>query len=302
MSTTSPSAAPVPLHIAIEAPPPPAPFAPTVIGSAAGPHNRPSPAPKPTGPDWAALGIELRWKDQETSDCAAILSPVLGPATGAEEYTRYAAGAQRRGESVLVVACTGAGERSYNVFSGTVAPGIHLPGAYGQITANPLPNGVRPELADNLDHAEHELGARLLNSPPNTWFGLKLLQAITHSGRAGSAVIAPKPKEAVLRPILVDGLGNPIAGVWVPADRGASAPGKRPGRPARGRPTRPSSTPCRASACRPRTQSCCWRSRYAPRSTRARCTRSWKQKSPAPAARRPDPGPGGQAPRPTWLT
>ncbi|WP_051812172.1 hypothetical protein [Kitasatospora sp. MBT63] len=221
MSTTSPSAAPVPLHIAIEAPPPPAPFAPTVIGSAAGPHNRPSPAPKPTGPDWAALGIELRWKDQETSDCAAILSPVLGPATGAEEYTRYAAGAQRRGESVLVVACTGAGERSYNVFSGTVAPGIHLPGAYGQITANPLPNGVRPELADNLDHAEHELGARLLNSPPNTWFGLKLLQAITHSGRAGSAVIAPKPKEAVLRPILVDGLGNPIAGVWVPADRSA---------------------------------------------------------------------------------
>ncbi|MFD5434192.1 hypothetical protein ACFWJ4_18810 [Kitasatospora sp. NPDC127067] len=221
MSTTSPSAAPVPLHISVEAPPPPAPFAPTVIGSVAGPGSRPTSEPQPTGPNWAALGIEPRWKGLETSDCAAILSPVLGPATGAEEYTRYAAGALRRGESVLVVACTGAGEHRHNVFSGKVAPGIHLPDRYGQIAASPLPAGVCPHLAGGLDHAEHELGARLLNRPPETWFGLTLLQAASYSGRPGSAVIAPKPKEGVLRPILVDGLGTPIAGVWVPDGGGA---------------------------------------------------------------------------------
>ncbi|MFH8620121.1 hypothetical protein ACH4E8_34270 [Streptomyces sp. NPDC017979] len=77
--------------------------------------------------DWAALGVEPRWKDQETGDCAAVLSPVRGPATGLEPYKRYAAGARQRGETALVVACTGAGERRHNVFSGTVAPGIHLP-------------------------------------------------------------------------------------------------------------------------------------------------------------------------------
>jgi hypothetical protein len=216
MSTLGTGAAPVPLHIVSE---PPSPPAPEVIGTAAGAGRQPSPAPRPGSLNWAALGVEPRWKGQETSDCAAILSPVLGPATGVEGYTRYAEGARRRGETVLVVACIGAGERHHSVFSGTVAPGINLPGLYSSIAANPLPDGASLELANGLDHAEHDLGARLLNRSPGAWFRLTLQQGAPHS--PGVTVLAPKPVKGVLRPILVDGLGAPVAGVWVPADGSA---------------------------------------------------------------------------------
>ncbi|WP_240925394.1 hypothetical protein [Streptomyces sp. 196(2019)] len=213
MSTPGPSAAPIPLHIAGE---PPAPPAPDVIGASAGAGPQPAQAVRPGVVDWAELGVEPRWKDQETGDCAAVLSPVCGPATGLEPYKRYAAGARQRGETALVVACIGAGEHSYNVFSGTVAPGIHLPHYYGSISASPLPTGVSPEIADGLDHAEHDLGTRLLNRPPDNWFGLTHLKE-SGSSRAGVARMWPPPGEGVLRPILVDSLGDPVAGVWMPA-------------------------------------------------------------------------------------
>jgi hypothetical protein len=212
MSMSGPSAAPIPLHIAGERS---APSAPHVIGTSAGPA-RAAPAVGPNVVDWAALGVEPRWKDQETSDCAAVLSPILGPATGLEPYKRYAAGVRKRGETALVVACTGAGRRSHNVFSGTVAPGIHLPHYYGSISANPLPVGEFETHADGLDHAEHELGTRLLNRPPVTWFRLTYLRD-SGSSRPGAARMWPPPGNGELRPILVDGLGHPVAGVWVPA-------------------------------------------------------------------------------------
>ncbi|MDX3579341.1 hypothetical protein PV663_20775, partial [Streptomyces sp. FL07-04A] len=220
MSTSGPSAVPIPLHIVGEPPVPPAPPAPDVLGMSGGPGRRPGPVVRQGGVDWAALGVDPRWKDQETGDCAAVLSPVLGPATGLEPYKRFAAGARQRGETALVVACIGAGKRSHNVFSGPVAPGIHLPGRYGSISANPLPDGVSCELADGLDHAEHDLGTRLLNRPPDTWFRLAYFRE-SGSSRPGVARVWPPPGEGELRPILVDGLGEPVAGVWVPAGGGA---------------------------------------------------------------------------------
>src|SRR5690606_22201053 len=216
-STSGPSAAPIPLHTAGE---PLAPPAPDVIGTSAGAGRRPAPAVRPGVVDWAALGVEPRWRNQETGDCAAILSLFLGPATGLEPYKRYVAGTRKRGETALVVACTGAGKRSHNVFTGTVAPGIHLPHYYGSISANPLPAGVSPELADDLDHAEHDLGTQLLNRPPDTWFRLTYLRE-SKSSRPGVARVWPPPGEGELRPILVDGLGAPVAGVWTPADGSA---------------------------------------------------------------------------------
>ncbi|MFF9795320.1 hypothetical protein [Streptomyces bacillaris] len=165
MSTSALSAAPIPLHIAGE---PAAPPAPDVLGTSTGTERPPAPTARPEAADWAALGVEPRWRGQETGDCAAVLSPHLGPATGREPYKRYAEGARQRGETGLVIACIGAGKHSYNVFSGSVAPGIHLPGHHGQISANPLPAGVSPELTDGLDHAEHGLATRLLNHPPRT--------------------------------------------------------------------------------------------------------------------------------------
>ncbi|MFI0813446.1 hypothetical protein [Streptomyces echinatus] len=79
---------------------------------------------------------------------------------------------------------------------------------------------MSPALADGLDHAEHDLGTRLLNRPPDTWFGLTYLME-SSSSRPGVARVWPPPGEGELRPILVDGLGDTVAGVWMPADGSA---------------------------------------------------------------------------------
>ncbi|MEV7641341.1 hypothetical protein AB0O32_15495 [Streptomyces rubiginosohelvolus] len=215
MSTSALSAAPIPLHIAGE---PAAPPAPVVLGASTGTERPPAPTARPEAADWAALGVEPRWRGQETGDCAAVLSPLSGPATGREPYKRYAEGARQRGETALVIACIGAGKHTHNVFSGTVAPGIHLPGHHGQISASPLPAGVSPELADGLDHAEHDLATRLLKHP--TWFRLTHLKARS-SGHGAARVWPPPQGEGELRPLLVDGLGAPVAGVWMPASGSA---------------------------------------------------------------------------------
>ncbi|MFD4210455.1 hypothetical protein ACFWRG_31205, partial [Micromonospora tulbaghiae] len=62
MSTSGPSAAPIPLHIVGE---PPAPPAPHVLGTSAAPGRQADPAVRPGVLDWTALGVEPRWKDQE---------------------------------------------------------------------------------------------------------------------------------------------------------------------------------------------------------------------------------------------
>ncbi|WP_329353789.1 hypothetical protein [Streptomyces anulatus] len=216
MSTSALSAALIPLHIAGE---PAAPPAPVVIGASTGTERPPAPTARLEAADWAALGVEPRWRGQETGDCAAVLSPLSGPATGREPYKRYAEGARQRGETALVIACIGAGKQTHNVFSDTVASGIHLPRYHGQISASPLPAGVSPELTDGLDHAEHDLATRLLNNPPHTWFRLTHLKD-RPSGH-GAARVYPPPGEGELRPILVDGLGAPVAGVWMPASGSA---------------------------------------------------------------------------------
>ncbi|HLM93147.1 MAG TPA: hypothetical protein VK273_05000, partial [Gaiellaceae bacterium] len=79
-----------------------------------------------------------------------------------------------------------------------------------------LPAGARPSLVPDLPAADRDLGLRLLNrSPDAPWWSLKLAAFDIYPGGGG-------PPERVepggqLEPILVDGLGDPVVGAWVPA-------------------------------------------------------------------------------------
>ncbi|MFJ9521871.1 hypothetical protein ACIRPK_26905 [Kitasatospora sp. NPDC101801] len=213
----------VALHIASE-PSQPAPFAPRILSASTTASTGPDPeAAEPAEPDWQALGVEARWIGTDTSTCAAVLSPVAGPATGSEEFKRYTAGARQRSETALVIASIGAGRTptARNVFDQGFDHKIHLPNPYGWIGGRLLPAGVRPQLADNLDSAERDLALRLRNRRPDSpWWGLTLVRGGPRPGY-GHATIAPQPRKGELRPLLVDSLGNPVAGVWAPDDGSA---------------------------------------------------------------------------------
>ncbi|MBD0675667.1 hypothetical protein [Streptomyces sp. CBMA156] len=211
----------LPIHIARK-PRQPKPFAPIVLSvNSTVPDGQLREEPRPAEPDRAALGVEPRWTGTDTSDCAAVLSPNRGPATEQEAYTRYAAGARQRGETALVIALAGAGPYTRSAFHGDVAPSINLPEDNGAIGLQRLPSGIRPRPADNLDDAEHDLALRLLNRPAEaTWSRLTLQQARIPMAR-GTAIWESGPPTGTLRPILVDGLGDPVAGVWVPDDGSA---------------------------------------------------------------------------------
>ncbi|MFE4517551.1 hypothetical protein ACFRMQ_25530 [Kitasatospora sp. NPDC056783] len=211
----------VPIHIARE-PRQPKPTALLVMSTRSTvPGGQLREEPQPVEPDWTALGVEPRWTGTDTSDCAAILSPDRGPVTEHGAYTRYAAGVRQRGETALVIALAGAGPNTRNVFHGDVAPSINLPENNGAIGVQRLPSGVRPRPADNLDDAERDLALRLLDRPAETtWSRLTLQQARIRTAR-GAAIWESGPPTGTLRPILVDGLGDPVAGVWVPDDGSA---------------------------------------------------------------------------------
>lgn len=54
--------------------------------------------------DWHKHGLQPRWREMETGDCAVALVPGSFGGRGASERDRFLAGARRRGELALVVA------------------------------------------------------------------------------------------------------------------------------------------------------------------------------------------------------
>ncbi|NRQ38090.1 hypothetical protein HII36_40615 [Nonomuraea sp. NN258] len=77
-----------------------------------------------------------------------------------------------------------------------------------------LPAGAKPRLADNVTGPERDLGLRLLARPENApWWAMTLAGTTLLPGGGGPAVIHQPTGELV--PILIDGLGTPVAAVWI---------------------------------------------------------------------------------------
>src|SRR5437867_6319960 len=113
--------------------------------------------------DWKGHGLQPRWLDMETSDCAVALDPSIFDSSGRTELDRFLAGARGRGEVAVVVAMIGDVDDEFAGSPFGDDASILLPGADGSISGRRLPAMTRPTLAPGVHGADRDLGLRLLN-------------------------------------------------------------------------------------------------------------------------------------------
>jgi hypothetical protein len=167
--------------------------------------------------DWSAHGIEPRWLGMETSDCVAALNPSVFHNQGGIELDRFLDGARSRGEVAVIISAVGdpdeEAQTGFSVF-GRADATILLPGVESSIGAQRLPAGAKAALAPALGAPERNLGLRLLSRATGApWWSLSLRGMEAHRGD-GTGFVRHTPT-GELQPILVDGLGAPVAAVWI---------------------------------------------------------------------------------------
>jgi hypothetical protein len=162
--------------------------------------------------DWQALGIEPRWLGQEASDCASAVQPSSYSGRGADELSRFRAGANTRAEVAVVMSTIGdIDNHSWNVFRNDAS--LHLPGGNTSIGGHRLPAGARALAADGLSPANRDLALRLVSVAP-AWWALELAGVTVESERGTEH----REPEGRLEPLVTNDLGEVLAGIWISAD------------------------------------------------------------------------------------
>ncbi|AJQ92005.1 hypothetical protein [Propionibacterium freudenreichii] len=189
-------------------------------GDDAAPYLRDKQRPSIARPDidWGALGFEPRWVGFDAADCAAALQPSIFSGQGADEFNRFRQGAERRGETALVISpigeTEGASRNVHNVFDPPVSS-VSIGQTYTSIDGRTIGKGARVRAASDLDDADGQLALRLLSATQApTWRSLSLSGAVLESvyGREDH------PPEGTLLPILETELGEPVVAVWISPD------------------------------------------------------------------------------------
>jgi len=170
----------------------------------------------PDGLGWQNHGLQPRWLGMDSSDCAVALQPGFYASGGASERDRFLAGAQRRGEIALVVAVIGdAGDSGSHHPLSQYDSSVNLSDMHTNLNGRRVPAGTQAELVPGLSAADRDLGLRLRTRPAGSpWWSLHLSGSHWIRGDgSGSEHYEPQGR---LEPILVDGLGEAVAAVWVP--------------------------------------------------------------------------------------
>jgi hypothetical protein len=151
------------------------------------------------------------------TSCIAALQPSIFYCDGADEFERFLGAAERRGETALIVSTIGDLEAHTSTLATSVfgrnGASILLPGSEGHITGRRLPDGAVPGLASDLYGADRDLALRL-RSAAQTWWAIELQDTVLE-GSGGREVHAAV---GVIEPLLVNELGEILAGVWLPGD------------------------------------------------------------------------------------
>lgn len=163
---------------------------------------------------WAELGALPRFVGSETTSCVAALQPSIFHNDGADEFERFAQATARRGETALIVSTIGdpSGETFRNVFN-PFDDSVSLPGSRGSICGRRLPASDDVDIAQGLDQADRDFALRLRDGVRVRW-ALEL-QASEWDGPKGREVHDPGGR---FDPLLVNSLGEAVAGVWIPGD------------------------------------------------------------------------------------
>jgi hypothetical protein len=186
------------------------------LGLDVGWHERKGSGLTRSGIDWPGLGARPCWLGMESFECAAALAPSYLDGYGTSERDRYLAGASLRGETALLVSAVG--DKGPTPFGDRGAPLSVSQPLLGDtmIGGRRLPSGATVSLAEGVNPADRDLGLRLKNHPPDTWWALELRSQ-------GSSVVAGPPVPAtgpagVLAPILTDPFGATVLAAWVPGE------------------------------------------------------------------------------------
>lgn len=169
-------------------------------------------------PVWAERGLDVRWIGDDTVDCVVTLEPGVYHGKGVGEYERFVLGAKQRGEQAISVT-------TLSEPSGSIVPGysnifgggstVHLGGWNSYVSATPLGQNSRVQLADGIRGADRDLALRLIGENLR-WATLELQGSTEYPGNGGPArVYAP---EGHLDPVLVTPLGEPVVAAWVSPD------------------------------------------------------------------------------------
>lgn len=209
LAVTASGSAPIPVHVALPHPSAPKPtWRPRHRGDAETFFD--------SRIDWAKHGLEPRWLDHESSDCAAALDPSIFHNYGADELRRFLDGAHDRSEIALVAATMGrADDDSPRSVLSTQDASVNVTPAFETyIAGRRLPVGTKPRLADEVTGPERDLGLRLLTRPADApWWAMEMASPTLVPG-AGGPPVTHQPA-GTLAPILVDGLGTPVVAVWI---------------------------------------------------------------------------------------
>jgi hypothetical protein len=176
----------------------------------------------PDGLDWARHGLEPCWlAAADSAGCAAAIEPGRFHGEGGEELSRLLAGAAQRRETALVVALIGDAEDDvYAPDRPAVPPDVVLhvghQGSHTSVAGRRLPPRTSVRIAPSLGKAEHDLAARLLNDlAEGPLWALRLAGATSYPPSGGPVYLQPQGR---LQPILIDSLGDPVAGLWISED------------------------------------------------------------------------------------
>lgn len=165
--------------------------------------------------DWDGLGFEPRWVGFDTADCAAALQPNIYSGHGADEFNRFRQGAERRGETALVISPIGQFEESNTRSVFGPSDSIYLGRVESRINGQPLGKGARVRAANGLGDADALLALRLLScNPAPSWWKLSL-DGVTMEAYNGTV---HHPAQGTLEPIIETELGEPVVAAWVSPD------------------------------------------------------------------------------------
>lgn len=166
---------------------------------------------------WESLGALPRFVGSESTSSVAALQPKIYHNHGAEEFDRFLVSAAARGETALIVSAIGTldNDKPRSVLARFDAS-ISLPGGRGSFGGRRLPAGAQAELSPSIKGADRDLALRLRNRGSGApWWAIELAAA-RWEGTSGIEVVEPG---GVLHPLLVNQLGETLAGVWLPEGR-----------------------------------------------------------------------------------
>lgn len=161
--------------------------------------------------DWAAHGLTPRWVGEESANCAAAIDPSQFHSKGADEFARFVAGAERRGDDAIVVARMEEKESStHSVFGNHTS--ITLIGHALYVSGKQLGTGVELRLAEGLRGADKDLAVRFADLYREGPLWALELTRTTHFSDWSSL---DRDASGELQPLVVDELGEPVVAVWI---------------------------------------------------------------------------------------